>query len=348
MAARAAYKPAGERNNRPAFPRPPPGCRLRPAAPGPGGAGRTGGQGLKALAAFALLFGAGGCFGLAPSLARIGVTGGIPPMGYVFWMGLGAMLASLAAARLRGFRPRFARPYVVYYLCSGCTRIVAGGFVMYTVLGHVPAGVFAIVLATAPLMTWFARLALGHERFAGRRALGICLGLAGVGFLFGPKTALPDPSAASWLALGFLVPTLYTVSNLTIERLRPAGADSLSLTAGMLVTVAATAAVLALALGQFHPLWRVGAALPEVAMFTHSLTMACAFLALYEVVRRTDATFGGQVSYVSTIAGIVFGMVLLGERPSAWVWAAMACILAGVYQVGRAPQPCARRSARGS
>ena len=238
-------------------------------------------------------------------------------MGYVFWMGLGAMLAGLAAARLRGFRPRFARPFLVYYLCSGCTRIVAGGFVMYTVLGH--------------------------ERFAGGRALGICLGLAGVGFLFGPETALPDPAAASWLALGFLVPALYTVSNLTIERLRPAGADSLSLTAGMLATVAATAAALALALGQFHPLWRVGAALPEAAMFTHSLTMTCAFLALYEVVRRTDATFGGQVSYVSTITGIVFGMALLGERPSAWVWAAMACILAGVYQVGRAPPPRTRR-----
>ncbi len=294
----------------------------------------AGGRGLKSLAAVALLLVSGAAFGLAPSLARTAVTGGVPPMGYVFWMGGGAALASLAVALLRGRRPRFDRGHLVYYLCSGCTRIIAGGFVMYTVLGRVPASAFAIVLATAPLTTYFARLVLGHER-GGGRAPGVCLGLAGVGFLFGPETALPDPSAIPWLALGFAVPVLYTLSNLTIERLRPAGADSISLTAGMLVTVACIAGPLALAMGQFHPLWRGGAALPEAAMFGHSLSMACAFLCLYEVVRRTDATFGGQVSYVSTIAAIVFGMLLLGERPSLWVWAAMACILAGIYQVGR-------------
>ena len=208
---------------------------------------------------------------------------------------------------------------------------------MYTALAHVPAGVVAIVIATAPLMTYLVRLLIGHERPVTGRSVGICLGLAGVGFLFGPSTALPDPAVLGWLALAFLVPVLYTVSNLTIERLRPPDADSIALTAGMLATVVVLAAALALATGQFHPLWRTGVGLPEAAMFVHSATMAGAFLGLYEVVRRTDATFGGQVSYISTIGGVVFGMLLLGERPSLWVWGAIACILAGVYQVTRAP-----------
>lgn len=294
-------------------------------------------QAAPKISAAVMLFAAGAAFGVAPSLARIAVTGGIAPMGYVFWMGLGAAALSLAVAGARGAWPRFGRAHVLYYLSSGATRIVFGGFVMYTALAHVPAGVIAIVLATAPLMTYFVRLLLGHERIAGGRAIGIGLGLAGIGFLFGPRTALPDPAVLGWLALGFGVPVLYTVSNLTIERLRPPGETSIALSAGMLVTVVALAGLLAVATGQFHPLWRTGIGLPEAAMFTHSFAMAGAFLGLYEVVRRTDATFGGQVSYISTISGIVFGMLLLGERPSLWVWVAVACILAGVYQVGRSP-----------
>ena len=297
----------------------------------------TGPRVAPSAASVVLLFAAGAAFGLAPSLARTGVTGGIAPMGYVFWMGTGAAALGLLVARARGAAPRFGRAHLLYYVLSGATRIVFGGFVMYTTLAHVPAGVVAIVLATAPLMTYFVRLLLGHERPVGGRALGICLGLAGVGLLFGPGTALPEPGVLGWLAFAFLVPALYTVSNLTIERLRPPDEDSIALTAGMLATVVVLAAALALATGQFHPLWRAGIGLPEAAMFAHSATMAGAFLGLYEVVRRTDATFGGQVSYISTVGGVVFGMLLLGERPSVWVWGAVVCILAGVYQVGRAP-----------
>ena len=52
-------------------------------------------------AAVALLLAAGAAFGLAPSLARTAVTGGIAPMGYVFWMGAGAAAFSILIARAR-------------------------------------------------------------------------------------------------------------------------------------------------------------------------------------------------------------------------------------------------------
>ena len=29
--------------------------------------------------------------------------------------------------------------------------------------------------------------------------------------------------------------------------------------------------------------------------------------------------------YLTTISGVVFGIVLMGERPSLWMWAAVAC-----------------------
>ena len=82
---------------------------------------------------------------------------------------------------------------------------------------------------TAPLMTYLLRSALRRERPDVRRGCGISLGFVGVALLFVPRQALPDPSAIGWLALGFLTPLMYTLSNLAIERLRPPGEDSMAL-----------------------------------------------------------------------------------------------------------------------
>lgn len=284
-----------------------------------------------------LLLAVGTAWGSALSLARFAVTAGVPPMGYLLWMSVAAAVLCLGLARARGEWPRFSRAHIVYYVLSGCTRIVFAGFVMYTVLGHLPAGVVAIVNATAPLMTYLLRSALRRERPDVRRGCGISLGFVGVALLFVPRQALPDPSAIGWLALGFLTPLMYTLSNLAIERLRPPGEDSMALTSGMFVTAIVVTLPMAIAIGQFHPLWETGIALREGAMFTHAAILALCFFGLYELFRLSDATYGSQVSYLTTISGVVFGIVLLGERPSLWVWAAVACILAGIALVGRAP-----------
>lgn len=186
-------------------------------------------------------------------------------------------------------------------------------------------------------VTYLLRSALRRERPDGRRGCGIGLGFVGVALLFVPRQALPDSSAIGWLALGFLTPLLYTLSNLAIERLRPPGEDSMALTSGMFVTAIVVTLPMAIAIGQFHPLWETGIALREGAMFTHAAILALCFFGLYELFRLSDATYGSQVSYLTTISGVVFGIVLLGERPSLWVWAAVACILAGIALVGRAP-----------
>ena len=253
-------------------------------------------------------------------------------------MGAAAVLC-LGLSRARGGWPKFSSAHIVYYVSSGCTRFVFAGFVMYTVLGHLPAGVVAIVIATAPLMTYLVRSALRRVRPDGKRGCGIVLGFVGVALLFVPRQALPDPSAIGWLALGFLTPLLYTVSNLAIERLRPPGEDSMALTSGMFVTAIVFSLPLAISIGQFHPIWETGIALREGAMFTHAVILAFCFFGLYELFRLSDATLGSQVTYLTAVSGVVFGIVLLGERPRLWVWAAVACIVAGMALVGRDSTP---------
>lgn len=281
-----------------------------------------------------LLLAVGGGWGAVPSLARIAVTGGIRPMGYVFWVGVAAALICRALCQMRGVRPRFTLRHIRYYLLAGCTRILVAGFVMYTVLQHVPAGMMALVMGTAPLLTFLMQVLVGFEKFTLSRTAGLLLGLGGIVLMFWPAlTAGAAEVPLGWLAVGFLTPLTYAFSNITIDRTRPAGEDSLALTAGTFVVVAALALPLSLAMGDFHPLWRGAPGLPEAAMLAHGTIIAVCFVGLFELIRRSDATFGSQSVYVTTLTGILFGMALLGERPGATVWIAAACILGGVLLV---------------
>jgi drug/metabolite transporter (DMT)-like permease len=298
--------------------------------------------GTGSLIPFLILLAVGGAWGAVPAIARIAVTGGVEPMGYVFWVAVAAASLCWMFCLLRGVRPKFSRPYIRYYLLSGCTRFVLAGFVMYSVLQNVPAGNVAIMLGTSPLLTVVASVTLKFEKFSVIRSIGILTGLAGIALMFAPGAGLPENVSAQWLALGLLPPLIYAFSNIVIDRARPAGADSMALTAGMFTLASSIALPLALATGQFHPLWAVRFGLPEAAMFGHAAILSFCFFGLYELIRRAGATFGGQATYVTTMTGVLYGMLLLGERPGVWVWAAAALVLAGVGLVNSSRKPGSR------
>ena len=292
-----------------------------------------------------ILFAVGAGWGAVPSIARIAVTGGVRPMGYIFWVGLTASAICWAMCIARRVRPRFSLRHIRYYLLSGCTRILVAGLAMYSALEHLPAGIVAVIIGTAPLLTYLASVTLGFEAFTARRGAGVVLGLAGMVLMFARALGGAADVSPFWTAIAFIAPLTYAFSNITIDRTRPAGEDSVALTAGMFVLVAGISLVLSLALGNFHPVWRDGLSVPEIAMFTHATIIAICFFGLYELIRRTDATFGSQSIYVTTLTGILYGMVLLGERPGALVWVAAACILGGVVLVNSGGK--VRREARG-
>lgn len=279
---------------------------------------------------FVILFAVGGAWGAVPAIARFAVTGGIEPMGYVFWVAVAAALLCWAMCFIRGVRPQFSAPYIRYYLLSGCTRFVLAGFVMYSVLQNVPAGIIAIILGTSPLMTFVASVTLKFEKISVIRSIGIMTGLAGIVLMFAPGAGSAGDVSSGWLLLGLLSPLIYAFSNIVIDRARPAGGDSMALTAGMFTVASAIALPLAFLTGQFHPIWAVGIDLPEAAMFGHAFILSFCFFGLYELIRRAGATFGAQATYVTTLTGVLYGMVLLGERPGIWVWAAAALVLVGV------------------
>ena len=51
------------------------------------------------------------------------------------------------------------------------------------------------------------------------------------------------------------------------------------------------------------------------------------------LIARTGPIFAAQISYLITGFGVVWSMLLLGERYSGWVWLALVLIMAGLFLV---------------
>jgi drug/metabolite transporter (DMT)-like permease len=284
--------------------------------------------------ALALLGFCGLGWGIATPIAKVATTGGVPPLGYVFWVALGSALILSSICLLRRQRPGITAQHIRYYAIIGGLRIVCANVVWYTTVKYVPVGALAVVLGLTPICTYAVSLALRMETFAAVRTAGLSLGFVGVLMFVGPKESLPDPSMIPWIAFGLLAPLTYALANVLIERMRPETGNSLTLTTGMVWFGALFMLPVCLAAGAFHvPQWPFGK--PDVAVLVHAVISGFSFFALFEMIRLSGPTFSSQLNYIVTFTGVVTGILFFGEAPSLWVWGGTACVFAGVALVNR-------------
>ena len=286
--------------------------------------------GRPALVALLLLLGT--IWGLTFSLAKIGAQGGIPPFGYGALMhgALAALLVLFATAR--GIRLPLERRVLAFALVAGVTNSAIPTSIMLVSVRHLPAGIVAVVVTLAPLMTYALSLAVGLERPIARRAIGTAIGLAGALLIVVPRASLPAPEMLPWLLFAMVMPAIYSASNVFVARARPDGLDSVAVAALVQTCTGGSMLIAALVTGQvFIPGPPLDAA--QLAVAIHAVSGAFAQVMFFEIVRIAGPVVLSQVAYVVTLTGLFWGWLLFGERHSGWVWLATAVILAGVVLV---------------
>ena len=280
-----------------------------------------------------LLFSIGLSWGLSYVLIKIGVTGGITPLGYLFWFATGAGAVLLTLCGLRRTWPRLTMAHLRYYVMMGVGRIAVANFIFYTVQQKLPVGLMAVVMTTVPIFTYAMSLIGRHERYMTLRFAGIVCGFAGVLLIVVPRGSLPDPSLIFWMLLGFATPFLHALGYILLsERNRPEGGDSVTLAVGMFFAAALILLPITLAVGSFHPLWPPFSN-AELALIAHMVLASLHFFAIFELIRIAGPTYMSQANFLAVGFGVVFGMVIFGETHSPWAWAAMALIVVGVALV---------------
>lgn len=286
-----------------------------------------------------LLFLIGLSWGFAYVLIKIGVTGEISPLGYLFWFAAGAGAVLSVLCLLRRTAPRMTRAHLKYYLVMGGGRIALANFIFYSVQQKLPVGLMALILTTVPIFTYGMSVMLRLERYVWQRFVGIVFGFAGVLLIVMPQGGLPDPALIFWVLFGFATPFLHALGYVLIStRFRPEGGDSLTLAVGMFYAAALILLPVNLALGQFHPLWPPFSN-SELALLVHMCIAGLHFFAIFELIRLAGATYMSQANFLSVGFGVVLGMVIFGETHSLFVWAAMLMILFGVVLVNARRKP---------
>ena len=189
-----------------------------------------------------------------------------------------------------------------------------------------------MLVALSPIFTYAGALAFRLERIWWVRLAGFAAGIGGVALLVAPDTGLPSRDLVPWILLTLLVPVGYSTTVIATALLRPPESDAVHFTFGyfffgslpILAAVAATDGW-----WWFEGPMDAG----DWALITAIFAQSLGIYLFVELVRFFGPVFFSTVNFIVALAGIGWGAAFFGERHSAWVWLALACLLVGVFFV---------------
>lgn len=291
----------------------------------------------EALGLFALLALLGAGWGITQPLTKIAVSTGHGHFGLIFWqLVIGAVLMA-AIAMITGRRLPLSRAALRVYVMIALIGTVLPNTASYQAAVHLPSGVLSILLSLIPMMAFPIALGLGLERFSLRRLTGLGLGLMGVALLVLPQASLPDAAMVVWVPVAMVAALCYAFEGNYVARWGTAGLDPVQVLLGASTMGAIIVLPLMLLSGQWiSPLAPIGPA--EAALILSSTVHVLVYTGFVWLVGRAGSVFAVQVSYLVTGFGVIWAMLLLGERYAPMIWAAMAMMMAGMALVQPRPK----------
>jgi len=284
--------------------------------------------------AYAGLFLIGSAWGSSFPLVKIAIEAGYTAIGIMVLQLSMTVLGFAIWQVLRGGWRRIPvdAVHLRLYLMVGLVGMSVPHLASMAATGHLPAGVMAIVMSLVPMLVLPLSLALGLETFRARRLIGVLLGAAAVLMLVGPETSLPDPGLWLWVLIGAIAPLFYAFEGIYVSRAKAQQAGPFTvLWIGSCVALAIIFPLAAVTGGLQWPDAGLGRA--EWAIIGSEVVSVLAYAGYILMLRLTGPVFGAQVSYVVTGMGIVWSMVLLGERYSLWIWGALLVLFVGLFLV---------------
>lgn len=136
----------------------------------------------------------------------------------------------------------------------------------------------------------------------------------------------------AWLLFALILPVLFAVEALVLAGKRPRRIETFAAVGLMMGLSALFLAPLAYATGSLMPLGPEFGRL-EILVLLMGVVSASSLILAFRVIASAGAVFYSQSAYTMTIAGVVWGMLLLNEELSALTWVAFAVILLGMYLV---------------
>lgn len=280
----------------------------------------------------AMLLAMGLGWGLTQPLGKIAASSGHPPFGLIFWQLVVCTVVLGALTLIRGKGLSVSPAALQFYVVVAVLGTLIPNATFYISVTRLPSGIMSILISMVPLLAFPIALVLGMDKFSLRRLGGLGLGLAGVLLIALPSASLPDPAMAAFLPLAMVGPLFYALESTYVARVGTAGMDAVQAMFGASLVGLILCVPVMLAMGDWFAM-----PLPpgqvEWALIGSSALHALLYASFVWLAAHAGAVFAAQSSYIVTASGVVWAMVILGERFSPWVWAAAAVMLAGLSLV---------------
>ncbi len=278
-----------------------------------------------------MVLAAGGIFGITPALGRMAAGLRTPALGLVFWANIVGAVVGLGVSASRHGWPRLRlthlRFFVPWALILGCLYQL---FTM-TMSGHIQASMIALVGSCRGFMVFGLAALIALERPSLRRLAGLGVGFAAIATVLLLRGAGGSESESLWLIAALVLPLLLAAHTLLMAW-RPVEIDSYASVGIMMALSAAFLAPVAIASGAlFWPKLDFGRV--DLIILVLGVTSAVAVALALEIVATAGAVFASQMAYSQTLAGIAWGMLLLGEQLSTVAWGALALVIVGFWLV---------------
>lgn len=286
----------------------------------------------NAVKGWAIMIVGGTAWGVTFSLAKIAMNAGAHPLGLTLWTSLtGGAMVLLYAAVTRLKIPT-DRHHIIFYLVCGLLGTAIPSTVFNYAVSEVPAGIVAIVVALAPMMSFAIAAGLGIDRIVAVRLLGVALGLLAVIMIIGPEASLPEPGMAPWVLLATAATSCYAIENNYIALRKPRETNAIVILCGMLIMAGFAVAPVVAATGTFVPLTSPLGTI-ELCIVALAAINVVSYGMFIHLISLTGPVFASQMAYPVTLAGVLWGIVLFGEQHSTWIWGALAVMLLGLALV---------------
>lgn len=286
------------------------------------------------LISLGLLLLLGSVWGTGYSIARFAMTNGVPPLGYSFWQSLGPALIISLLATLGTREVKMTAPSARFYLITGLTGIVIPNTSMYFAAPHLPAGILAMIVNTVPIVAYPMALYARLEKFNRERMMGILIAFIGLMFIILPKSSLPAADMVPWVLSTLITPISFAFCSIYITRYRPAGSDSLTLSAGMLIASSIMLMPVVFMTHSFYA-FHLPFTMPDWVVLLEIVLSSMGYVLFFQLIKIAGPVYYSLVDTIVVLTGLFWGRIIFSEQLNGWTLAAVLCIVTALILVTR-------------
>ena len=281
---------------------------------------------------FIILIFLGITWGLSFSLGKISLLGGATAIGLTFWQSLVAGILLLTYVYLK--HKKFHIPIYMFkhLIILSLLAVVIPNFIFYNTATHIDAGILSISVSLIPLFTYGFALFLKMDKFSFTRITGLLIGFVALLVLIVPENSLPDKTDVPWILFSLISAVCYALENIYIDKLNPTNFGPIRLACALSILSAIITFPISLITNQFF--------IPNIlnlnilfAILGLGIITAGAYSIFVYLIGKAGSVFASQTGYLVTFFGILWGMILLNEKHSYFVWITVILIIFGIFLV---------------